>query len=104
LVLDRDANIVTFNRAAEEITGYTREEVVGRNWDIMLPRERYQAPWKEFTRLVSEGDSGRHENPILTKSGEERIILWKNSLMRDDANEVVGTVSFGDRRDRAKER
>ena len=56
LVLDSDANIVTFNRAAEEITGYTREEVEGRNWDIMLPRERYQAPWKEFTRLVSEGD------------------------------------------------
>ena len=95
LVLDRDANIVTFNRAAEEITGYTREEVVGRNWDIMLPRDRYQAPWKEFTRLVSEGDPGRYENPILTKSGEERIILWKNSPMHDDANEVVGTVSFG---------
>ena len=95
LVLDRDANIVTFNRAAEEITGYTRDEVVGSNWDIMLPRERYRAPWKEFTRLVSEGGPGRHENPILTKSGEERIILWKNSPMHDDANEVVGTVSFG---------
>ena len=53
LVLDRDANIVNFNRAAEEITGYTREEVMGRNWDIMVPRERYRAPWKEFARLVS---------------------------------------------------
>jgi PAS domain S-box-containing protein len=95
LVLDRDANIVTFNRAAEEITGYTREGVVGRNWDILVPRERYQGPWEEFTRLLSEGDAGRYENPILTKSGEERIILWKNSPMHDDAGEVVGTVSFG---------
>jgi PAS domain S-box-containing protein len=95
LALDRDANIVTFNRAAEEISGYSREEVEGRNWDILLPRERYQDVWREFARLVADGQPQRLENPILTKSGEERIILWKNSRLRDETNEIIGTVSFG---------
>lgn len=44
LVLDTDANILTFNRAAEEITGYRREEVIGQNWEMFVPRERFGEP------------------------------------------------------------
>ncbi|HWX08714.1 MAG TPA: PAS domain S-box protein, partial [Gaiellaceae bacterium] len=96
VVLDADANILTFNKAAEEITGYTRDEVVGRNWDLLSPRDRYPAPWAYHAGLVSDGGPvERYENPILTKSGEERIVLWQNSQLRDQSDEVVGTVSFG---------
>jgi PAS domain S-box-containing protein len=95
LVLDQDANIVTFNRAAEEITGYKREEVLGRNWDLLLSRDRYPGPWAEFARLEEGGLPERLENPILTKSGDERPIFWQNSELRDLSNAVVGTVSFG---------
>jgi PAS domain S-box-containing protein len=95
LVLDSDANIVTFNRAAEEITGYTRDEVEGRSWDMMLPRDLYQAPWDEHARLVATGEPRKYENPILTKAGEERVILWQNSQLHGQDDAVVGTVSFG---------
>lgn len=97
LVLQLDANaiIVNFNSGAEEITGYSADEVRGRNWDLLLPQNRYPAVWGEHTWLVSEGAPERYENSILTKSGEERIILWENSQLRDRAGDVVGTVSFG---------
>jgi two-component system cell cycle sensor histidine kinase/response regulator CckA len=95
LVLDLDANIVTFNRAAEEITGYAREEVLGRNWDVLLPRDRYPEPWAELARLSEGGLPEHFENPILTKSGAERIILWQNSELRDSTGGLAGTVSFG---------
>jgi two-component system, cell cycle sensor histidine kinase and response regulator CckA len=95
LVLDLDANIVTFNTAAEELTGYKREEVLGRNWDLLLPRDLYPEPWAELARLSEEGLPERYENPILTKSGETRLIFWQNSELRDVTNAVVGTVSFG---------
>ena len=36
------------------------------------------------------------ENPILTASGEERIIAWHNSVLRDDAGRVVSTLSSGE--------
>ena len=35
------------------------------------------------------------QNPILTKSGEERLIEWRNTLLRDDTGHVVGTFSSG---------
>jgi PAS domain S-box-containing protein len=34
------------------------------------------------------------ENPILTKSGEERCVVWQNSEVREQG-QVVGTISFG---------
>ncbi|HVS86235.1 MAG TPA: PAS domain-containing protein [Gaiellaceae bacterium] len=95
IVLDTKGDILTFNKAAEEITGYSRDEVIGGNWDVLLPRDRFPEVWLEFDRLVDIGAPERYENPILTKTGEERTILWQNSQMRDGDGEVVGTVSFG---------
>jgi len=93
LVLDADANVVDFNRAGEEITGYTRDELLARNWDVVVPRDRYPEVWDVHRRLIDEG-APHHANPIVTKSGEERFILWQNSR-RVVRGEVIGTVSFG---------
>ncbi|MDX6474215.1 MAG: hypothetical protein QOK22_3031, partial [Gaiellaceae bacterium] len=94
LVLDNDANILTFNRAAEEITGYRREEVIGRNWEMFVPRARFAEPWERFDQLIAQGSPEHYQNPIVTRSGE-RMILWQNTQMRDHEGQVVGTISFG---------
>jgi PAS domain S-box-containing protein len=94
LVLDTEANIVTFNRAAEEITGYRREEVIGRNWEMFVPRARFTRTWEGFDQLITQGTPEHYQNPIVTKSGE-RMILWQNTQMRDQDGQVVGTISFG---------
>jgi PAS domain S-box-containing protein len=93
LVLDTAANVLDFNRAGEEITGYTREELVGRNWELVVPRDRYPEVWDTHRRLIDAG-APRYANPIVTKTGEERFILWQNSR-RVEHGTVIGTVSFG---------
>jgi len=93
LVLDAQANIVDFNTAGEAITGYTRGELLGRNWDLLVPRDRYPDVWGVHEKLLREG-APQHANPIVTKSGRERFILWQNSQLRE-RGETVGTVSFG---------
>lgn len=93
LVLDDQANIEVINKAGEEITGYPREELVGRNWDVVVPRDRYPGVWAAYADLVTRGLE-RFENPILTKAGEERIILWRNTQVVE-GDRVTGTVSFG---------
>ncbi|MDX6568105.1 MAG: two-component system, cell cycle sensor histidine kinase and response regulator CckA, partial [Gaiellales bacterium] len=94
LVLDTDANILTFNRAAEEITGYRREEVIGRNWEMFVPRGRFAGTWEKFEQLIAQGSPEHFQNPIVTKSGE-RMILWQNTQMQDQDGQVVGSISFG---------
>ena len=35
------------------------------------------------------------ENPVLARSGEERLIEWRNTVLRDDQGRVIGTFSSG---------
>jgi two-component system sensor histidine kinase UhpB len=36
------------------------------------------------------------ENPILTKNGEEKLIAWYNTLLRDQAGTILGVLSSGE--------
>jgi len=95
IVLDKDGNITVFNKAAEEITGYSQSELLNRNWfEVVVPKERFPEVWEEFERLIAGGTPKNFENPILTKSGQERYIVWKNNELKDDG-QVAGTISFG---------
>jgi PAS domain S-box-containing protein len=93
--LDISGNIRVFNQAAERITGYTGRELKGRNWfEVIVPKDRYPEVWKEFERLTTGGLPKNFENPILTKDGHERYIVWQNNDVREQG-QIVGTISFG---------
>jgi formate hydrogenlyase transcriptional activator len=94
LGLDTGGNVKLFNEAAEEITGYTFEELRGKNWSILVPRDRFPHAWGEFDRLLDGTAGPTFENPIITKTGEERYIAWRNSVVRVNGR-VVATISFG---------
>jgi two-component system cell cycle sensor histidine kinase/response regulator CckA len=36
------------------------------------------------------------ENAVLTKSGEERMIAWRSTVLRDSAGRITGTLSSGE--------
>ncbi len=37
-----------------------------------------------------------HENKILNKAGQERLIAWHNSELKDTDGKIIGTLSSGD--------
>jgi PAS domain S-box-containing protein len=93
--LDTEGHVTLFNRTAETITGYTQKDLEGKNWfEVLVPRDRYPQVWEEFTRLQASGVPDEFENPILTATGEERIIAWRNSILRE-GGAITGTLSFG---------
>jgi PAS domain S-box-containing protein len=95
VVLDDQGRIRSLNQAVERITGHTRAELVGRSWfDVLVPKERYPQVSEVFDRMMAGGLVPHFENPILTKAGEERHIVWQNSVLRE-RGEIVGAASFG---------
>lgn len=93
--LDASGYVRELNPAAEKITGYTREELIGCDWfETVVPRERYPEVWKVFETFMAQGAPQYYENSIFTKGGEERYIIWQNSslLLR---GQPTGTLSFG---------
>ena len=93
--LDMAGQIVLFNDAAEQVTGYTRDEVIGKNWfATMLPDAGRPHMWDYFKKLTDPAFDKHYENPILTKSGEERYIVWQNNVVREQ-EKLTGMVCFG---------
>jgi len=81
--LDKDHIIRIFNRGAENHTGYKKEEVVGEDWfKIFFPEEMPN----EMNKVWNDAwgvESHSYINPILSKSGKERIISWQNTGIYD---------------------
>lgn len=98
-VVNTDMNIVLVNRKACEVLGYSEDEVLGKNWfDTFLP-DRVRNITKENYIKVLAGEMTPPpfmENYIQTRTGEERLILWHDVVLRDDAGRIMGTISSGE--------
>ena len=96
LALDLEGRITMINRKGCATLGWEERELLRRDWiDTCLPvriRDKLSA---SFHNLLG-GDLSYIENPILTKSGEERLIGWRNTLLRDEEGRITGTLSSGE--------
>lgn len=93
--LDPQGKVTIFNHAAEEVTGYSRDEILGKNGlDVLIPEERFVEFRAGFRRLIAAGVPEHFESPIRTKDGTTRYISWNTSTL-DDEGAVVATISFG---------
>ena len=96
VMVDRDARISYCNDYLLQVTGYRREEVIGRDW-FELFRPGSTAPKANFVALLANQPEARHrESEILTRSGERRLIRWNNSVLRSGVGDVIGTASIGE--------
>ena len=95
-VLDREGRIVRFNRACEEATGFSADEVVGRHVvGLVVPVEDAEP----FAALLEEWWTVRAPSPRqghwLTKHGGRRLIAWANRPLLDDDGEVRYVLTSG---------
>lgn len=96
LVLDTRGRIVLFNPYLEEISGYSLEEVKGKDWfKIFLPLKRALQLTELFQHgmenILSRGKVG----PIITKSGEFREIDWYYKSLKDQQDKLIGLLATG---------
>jgi PAS domain S-box-containing protein len=96
-VIDTDLRLVRLNQKGYDFFGYAPEEIVGKNWlDMRLP-ERERDKIKALVRgeLAGKPIPVSTENPVVTRSGEERMVAWHDSLLRDAQGRVTGLISSG---------
>ena len=97
-VLSPTGCIEIWNKAAEDITGYTASEVQGSNeiWKQLYPDPDYR---KEVTARINAALKEREsftnfETTIITKSGDRRIISWNARFVADKNGWVIGYVTM----------
>ncbi len=99
LVIDAGQKVSLINKKGCEILGYDESEILGKNWfDAFIPegiREEVRMALGSF--MKGEPNPVEYfENPVMTKTGQGRMIAWHNAVLRDEKGGVVGTLSSGE--------
>ncbi len=99
VALDREGSVSFINRKGCALLGYQSEEIIGKQWfDTYLPewdRDRLKSRFSQIMAGYIE-PLQYSDNPILTRSGEERLIAWHNALLTDDGGATTGILSLGE--------
>ena len=109
VVWDIDTRVTEWNKKAEEVFGWTREEVVGRNFFDFLISEKDRPHIEDIVNSFLKGKlQSRSINDNLTKEGKIIICEWNNSLLHDKDGNIIGVISLGlditDRKQMEKEK
>ncbi len=93
-------SIVIWNKAAETITGYLREEVLGRDsiWDWLSPDEaQYKGniTTRGVTHIEGEVSSQNFKTLIKRKDGNIRTVSWNSRNILDNTKNPIGSVTLG---------
>jgi PAS domain S-box-containing protein len=97
LALDKEAKITMLNRKGCMILGCA-DPPVGRSWLDFIP-ETIRESMEEVFRLLNNGELEvieYYEYPVRTVDGEERLIAWHNTALRDETGGIIGTLSSGE--------
>ncbi len=99
VALNKKGEITLINRKGKQLLGYKGGELLGKNWFTTCLPSPFRKDVKGVFLKLMEG-KGRitefYENPVLTKSGTERIIAWHNTVLKDEQGKNIGTLSSGE--------
>jgi PAS domain S-box-containing protein len=98
LAINDQGRVAMINRTGCAILGRPECDIVGRDWfeTFLIPQERESVRKLHEQLLAGQADlTVSQENPIVRPDGTQRLIRWRNSLVRDPDGRIVGTLSSG---------
>ena len=97
--IDKEGRVSLINNRGCEVLGYAREDILNKNWvNHFVPERKREEMNLIFTELKLKKDNSyeHFKSPILTINGEERMINWYNTILKDEKGEFQGLLSTGE--------
>jgi len=92
ITTDLNGSVVEFNKAAEEILEYKREDVIGKPADEFYLDKNER---KYILDIVSKkGKINNYETRFMTKSGKILNVSLTLSHLKDNSGKLIGTVGI----------
>jgi PAS domain S-box-containing protein len=94
VVSDPDGIIRLWNGGATRMFGYTAEEALGRDLDLIIPEKLRDRHSKGYEQTMATGYTRYGDSllavPAIHRDGHRLSIEFSVALLRDDAGEIVG--------------
>jgi len=95
---DRAGDIRRWNAAAAALFGFSREEAIGKNLNLIIPEHLREGHWAGFDAAMQRGQLKLGGRPTLTrglrKSGEKLYVEMTFALVKDASGSAVGAVAM----------
>lgn len=92
LITDEQSRIIYANTQLSELTGYSKDELIGRtSFELLLPREE----WPTQRRRLGERLSGKcevYEHQIIRKNGERHWVQVRATPYFNSKGKIIGTI------------
>lgn len=82
-IADLNGNIVMVNKAFERIIGFKVDEISGKPFSTIQPRDQVSVALKAFETVMREGIINNFELDFMTKKGKRMTTLASGTLLRD---------------------
>lgn len=97
-ILDDKGRITRINKEGCEILGWEEREIIGVDWfECCLPDSIRSEVRDAFDKLMA-GEWEPFEyysNAVLTRDGQERMVAFYNTLLREDDGRITGVLCSG---------
>jgi PAS domain S-box-containing protein len=91
ITLNKDGRIVTFNKGAEKLTGFSREESIG-NYIIDLPIKRTTNEFLSWKTIKEGKEFDELESYINDKNGNKHDVRIYSSLFSGEDKKIIGSI------------
>jgi PAS domain S-box-containing protein len=90
-----DFRVLEWNKAAERIFEYTREEALGRTaYELIVGDDELEKVKGVWDHLIAQTGGTRSVNENHTKSGKAKICDWYNTILTNQDGSVIGIASL----------
>lgn len=96
VVLDPEGRIVRFNRACEEVSGYSFAEVGDKHfWDLCVVPEEVDRFKTLVEQLRREHSTRDYETPWEVRNGSRRLIAWSSTVLPGEKGAPAYIIATG---------
>jgi PAS domain S-box-containing protein len=96
VVWDNNCSVTGWNKRAEDMFGWSQEEVMGKDFfNFLIPESERPHVGTVVEALLENRLPSHSVNNNLTKDGRIILCEWNNAILRDANGEVTGAISMG---------
>ncbi|MDI3284734.1 PAS domain S-box protein [Polyangium sp. 15x6] len=96
VIIGEDQTILEWNAEAERLYGWSRDEILGKNYlEWFVPDEARAAVAADMRKVLGGEETRGFENPITSRDGFARVLQWNVGRLVDGEGRPIAIVASG---------